>query len=189
MIETFRSFDLALQIYWVLALIASIVFLIQAIMTFIGFDADSDLSDVSGDADFDADGFHLVSIKTIVCFILGFGWTGVLFWNDIENKFVLGLIAAVIGFAFMALIAWLLYLVLKLDRDNTFRVKQVVGMNADVYLTIPAAKASTGKIMVSVNGSTHELEALTNDTETIPTGGKVKITDIVEGEVVLVTKL
>lgn len=193
MIETFRSFDLALQIYWVLALLASVVFVIQAIATFMGFDADADadvpdFSDTSG-ADFDADGFHLVSIKSIVCFVLGFGWTGVLFWNTIGNRIILGFVAAAVGLVFMALIAWLLYMVLKLDKDNTFRVQKAIGQSADVYLTIPANKAATGKIMLSFNGSMHELEALTADPESIATGGKVKITDVVEGDVVLVTKL
>ena len=193
LLETFRSYELALQVYWVMALVASLLFIIQAIMTFMGFDADTDLDapDVpdGADADFDADGFHLVSVKTIVCFVLGAGWTGVLFWDQIPNRIVLGLVAALVGLAFMALIAWLLYLVLKLDKDNTFRVEKVVGLNADVYLTIPANKAATGKIMVSLDGSMHELEALNADDEKIATGDKVKITGVVQGDVVLVSKL
>ncbi len=194
MIETFQSYDMLLQIYWIMALAASAVFVVQAIMIFTGFDADSnvDTADIScsgADTDFDADGFHLVSVKTIVCFILGFGWTGVLFWDDIDNKIVLGLVAALVGFAFMALIAWLLYLVLKLDKDNTFRVQKTVGKAAEVYLTIPAGKKDSGKIIVSIDGSVHELEAVTNDTEAIPTGTKVKIVSVEAGEVVYVERI
>lgn len=192
MIETFRSLDLMLQIYWGLAVIASVIFAIQAVMTFMGLDADADV-DVpdapDANSDFDVDGFHLVSIKTVISFILGFGWTGVLLWNDIESPLLLGFIATIVGFLFMSLIAWLLYLVLKLDRDNTFHVQKVVGMNAEVYLTIPANKAETGKVMVSLNGSIHELEALTADSEVIPTGGKAKIIGVEAGETVLVTAL
>lgn len=192
MIETFRSLDLMLQIYWGLAVIASVIFAIQAVMTFMGLDADADV-DVpdapDANSDFDVDGFHLVSIKTVISFILGFGWTGVLLWNDIESPLLLGFIATIVGFLFMSLIAWLLYLVLKLDRDNTFHVQKVVGMNAEVYLTIPANKAETGKVMVSLNGSMHELEALTADSEAIPTGGKAKIIGVEAGETVLVTAL
>ncbi len=192
MMETFRSFDLMLQTYWILALCASVVFVIQAIMTFVGLDADydADLPDApDANSDFDADGFHLVSVKTIVSFVLGFGWTGVLLWNEITTPLLLGFVALLVGFVFMFLIAWLLYLVLKLDKDNTFRIQKVVGMNADVYLSIPANKAETGKIMVSLNGSMHELEALTADSTPIPTGGKVKIIGIEAGETVLVSAL
>jgi len=192
MMETFRSFDLMLQTYWILALCASVVFVIQGIMTFIGLDADYDADATDApdvDSDFDADGFHLVSVKTVVSFILGFGWTGVLLWDNITSPLLLGFIALVVGFLFMFMIAWLLYLVLKLDRDNTFKIQKVVGMNADVYLTIPANKAETGKITVSLNGSMHELEALTTDDAPIQTGGKVKIVGIETGVTVLVTAL
>ena len=187
MIETFKALDPMLQGYWVLAILSSIVFIVQAIATFVGFDADTDVS--GGDADFDADGFHIVSIKPIVCFILGFGWTGVLFWDTIENPVLLTLLALVVGLIFMFTLALLLRWVMKLDKDNTFRTEQIVGLVADVYLRIPASRMSTGKIIVSLNGSIHELEALTDDTETIPTGGKAEIVAVVKGSTVLVKKI
>ena len=172
MFETFKSMDGMLQVYWILAAVSSIIFIIQAIMTFIGFDADSDVDmstapdqiPESGDAAFDAAGFHLVSVKSVICFILGFGWTGVLCWNYIPNHVLLGLLAAVVGLIFMSLIAFLLFQMMKLNRDNTFRV-----------------------VTVSLNGSTHELEAL-SDTD-IPTGAKVRIKEIVQGETVMVERI
>ena len=195
MFETFKSMDGMLQVYWILAAVSSIIFIIQAIMTFIGFDADSDVDmstapdqiPESGDAAFDAAGFHLVSVKSVICFILGFGWTGVLCWNYIPNHVLLGLLAAVAGLIFMSLIAFLLFQMMKLNRDNTFRVEQTIGLPADVYLRIPANRKQTGKITVSLNGSTHELEAV-SDTD-IPTGAKVRIKEIVQGETVLVEKI
>lgn len=196
MIETFESMPTSLQVYWIMAAISSVIFIIQAIMTFIGFDSDADmeLADApdaipeSGDADFDADGFHLISVKSIISFILGFGWTGVLFYDTFENPMWLGLLAFVVGLIFMSVIAFLLFQMKKLDRDNTFRIEKVIGMNAEVYLRIPAARKDTGKINVSLHGSMHELEALT-DGEEIPTGGKVKIIAKVDGETVVVEKL
>ena len=196
MIETFESMPTSLQVYWIMAAISSVIFIIQAIMTFIGFDSDADmeLADApdaipeSGDADFDADGFHLISVKSIISFILGFGWTGVLFYDTFENPMWLGLLAFVVGLIFMSVIAFLLFQMKKLDRDNTFRIEKVIGMNAEVYLRIPAARKDTGKINVSLHGSMHELEALT-DGEEIPTGGKVKIIAKVDGETVVVEKI
>ncbi len=196
MIETFQAMSTPLQVYWILAGVSSIIFIIQAIMTFIGFDSDSDLDladspdeiPESGDSDFDTSGFHLISIKTIICFLLGFGWTGVLFWDTISDPIWLGCLAALVGFVFMSLIAILLFQVKKLDKDNSFRIEKVIGMNAEVYLRIPANRKDTGKVTVSLNGSMHELEALTEGAE-IPTGGKVRIIDKVDAETVLVDKL
>lgn len=194
MFESFFSMPTMLQAYWIMASLASVIFIIQAIMTFAGFDADADADLVDapedipsggGDASFDADGFHLVSVKSIICFILGFGWTGVLGWDVIGNGIVLSLVATLVGLIFMASIAFMLYQVMKLNKDNTFRVEQVIGKNAEVYLRIPAARQDTGKISISHNGSMHELEALT-DGEAIPTGAKVKITAKVDGDSVIV---
>lgn len=188
MIDSFMSLDTMLQGYWVLALVSSLIFVIQAIGTFVGFDTDAD-ADLGGDADFDAEGFHIVSVKTIVCFVLGFGWTGVLFWNTIENRLWLSLLAFVIGLCFMFTIALLLHWVLKLDKDNTFHTEQVVGKTADVYLRIPAARADSGKVLVSLNGSNHELEAITDDAEAIPTGAKVEIISTIRNSTLLVKKI
>lgn len=195
MLETFYSYDLALQVFWGIAAISSVIFIIQGIMTFVGFDADTDFdADIATDGadvsdSFDASGFHLVSFKSIISFLLGFGWTGVLFWDDFDSVVWLVGLATMVGFVFMCIIAWALYMVMKLDKDNTFRIKEVVGKTADVYLRIPANKAETGKITISVNGSIHELEAMTSSSEMIPTGSKVKIVEVLEGEVVLVEKI
>ena len=186
-LNSFSDCPGGLQFYWIVALAASVVFVIQAVMTFIGFDSDAALD--GGGADFDADGFHIVSVKTLTCFLLGFGWTGVLFWNQIASRLSLGFIAGAVGLLFMLLIAVLLRQVMKLNKDNTFNARQTVGMSAEVYLRIPPKRTETGKITVSVNGSLHELEALTAGDELIPTGAKVRITDVVEGDTVLVEKL
>lgn len=186
--NTFLAMGLSQQILWVVAVLSSVVFIIQAIGVFMGFDADSDIdlsTDVieGGDADFDADGFHLISVKSIIAFLLGFSWTGVLFYDQLSPT-VLGVVSLVVGLLFMSSVAFLLFQIKKLDRDNTFRLEKTVGLTADVYLRIPAGRSETGKITVSLNGSMHELEAV-SDTD-IPTGAKVRILETVNDHVVLV---
>ena len=63
--EWYNVLPPTLQVYWVIALITSLVFIIQMVLTFIGIgDADSDVdfggdADLGGDADF-SDGDTLV---------------------------------------------------------------------------------------------------------------------------------
>lgn len=165
-----QEMDIMEMIYWGTAVVASIAFCIQTVMLFVGFDADADFS--GGDVDFDADGLNLVSVKTIVCFLLGFGWTGVMLYPEMDDKKVVALIAVAVGVVFMMLIALLLKQVLKLSKDNTFTIDSVVGSTAEVYLRIPGGKEH-GKITVSHEGSTHELLAFAD--EEIATGQKVKV--------------
>ena len=115
-------------------------------MLFVGFDTDADFS--GGDVAFDVDGLALVSVKTVACFLLGFGWSGVILAPLFENAWVVALISLGIGALFM-FGAWiLLKQVLTLSQDNTFHADKIVGYTADVYLRIPADADKSGKIMV-----------------------------------------
>ena len=68
--EYFNSLDQMLQVFWYIALGSSLIFIIQAIMTFIGMDATEGL-----DADFDSDfvggdsEFQLFSFRNFVNFL------------------------------------------------------------------------------------------------------------------------
>ena len=171
-------------IYWGIALISSLVFTIQTIMLFVGFDTDADFS--GGDVGFDVDGLALVSVKTVACFLLGFGWSGVILAPLFENAWVVALISLGIGALFM-FGAWiLLKQVLTLSQDNTFHADKIVGYTADVYLRIPADADKSGKIMVSYEGSLHELQAFNAGAEEIPTGAKVHIVEAIDDATVRV---
>ena len=171
-------------IYWGIALISSLVFTIQTIMLFVGFDTDADFS--GGDVAFDVDGLALVSVKTVACFLLGFGWSGVILAPLFENAWVVALISLGIGALFM-FGAWiLLKQVLTLSQDNTFHADKIVGYTADVYLRIPADADKSGKIMVSYEGSLHELQAFNAGAEEIPTGDKVHIVEAIDDATVRV---
>ena len=171
-------------INWGIALISSLVFTIQTIMLFVGFDTDADFS--GGDVAFDVDGLALVSVKTVACFLLGFGWSGVILAPLFENAWVVALISLGIGALFM-FGAWiLLKQVLTLSQDNTFHADKIVGYTADVYLRIPADADKSGKIMVSYEGSLHELQAFNAGAEEIPTGAKVHIVEAIDDATVRV---
>lgn len=179
-----QEMDIMEMIYWGTAVVASIAFCIQTVMLFVGFDADADFS--GGDVDFDADGLNLVSVKTIVCFLLGFGWTGVMLYPEMDDKKVVALIAVAVGVVFMMLIALLLKQVLKLSQDNTFTAHKVEGYMGEVYLRIPGGE-ECGKVVVSYKGSTHELLAYADDE--IPTGRLVSINSAIDESSVFVSPM
>lgn len=184
--EFFASMDGMQQFYFYIAIGASIIFIIQTIMTFIGADADAGV-----DADFDGnlDGmetpFQLFSLRNLVNFLLGFGWAGVAFYNTISSKLLLGIVAFVVGLIFIAMFVFLMRALLRLSEDNTFKLEDTVGKTADVYMTIPPAKSGKGKIFISVRGTTHELAAITPHNEEIKSGALVKVLEL-EGNILIV---
>ena len=174
-------------IYWGVAIISSFVFTIQTLLLFVGFDADGNFD--GGDVSFDVDGLALVSVKPIACFLLGFGWCGVIISPFFVEAWITALISLGVGTLFM-FGAWvLLKQVLTLSQDNTFHTEKVVGYTADVYLRIPADTRKSGKIMVSYEGSLHELQAFNTSGEEIPTGAKVRVVATIDDAAVLVEKV
>src|SRR5690349_1494282 len=68
------------KIFWVIAIVFSLLFLIQAIMSFAGGDSDTAMgdADVSIDTD-DGLGHQFFTIKNLIAFFTIFGWTGIAF--------------------------------------------------------------------------------------------------------------
>jgi hypothetical protein len=187
--EFLLGLDPLLRTFWFVAIPASVIFVIQTIMTFIGADASDGLN-----ADFDGnfDGvdapFQLFSFRNLVNFLLGFGWSGVSFFGIIQNKLLLIIIALVIGALFIFLFFLIISQLLKLSENATFKIEQAINKTAQVYLTIPGYMQGRGKVLVSVKGSMHELEAMTKG-EKINSGVTVKIIGAESESVLVVEKI
>ena len=188
MMDAFNALDTTQKVFWCVAIAASIVFVIQTIMTFIGLDSDTDL-DTGGIDGVEADGVSgFFSLKNLVNFLLGYGWGGIAFKGLIGSNMVLQLVAVAVGLVFVLVWVVIIRQVMKLGVDKTFRIEDTIGMVADVYLRIPAERKSAGKVLVSVKGSVHELEAFTAGEE-IPTGAKAKVTAAISSDSVLVERI
>ena len=188
MIEWLNSLEPALKIYWIIAGIASLLFIIQMILTFIGMDSADDAdSSFGGDLEENAPS-QFFSIRNLVNFFLGFGWGGVCFYNSFSAKIWVTVFAFLTGICFVLLFFFLLKQFLKLEKNNTFKIEDTINQTVDVYLSIPAEKTGKGKIQTSVKGSFHEINAMTEG-EKIPTGSKAKIIEIIDNQTVLVAKI
>jgi len=186
MIEWFNSLDPTLKIYWGIAIIASLFFAVQTIISFVGGDV---FDDVDFDADSHSDGVsHFFSVRNLVNFLLGAGWGGVCFYGSISSKALLMVVAFVCGIVFVMIFFFLIKILLKLSKDNTFQFEETLGKTADVYIPIPENKSGKGKIQISVRGSFHELDAITAG-EKITTSNKVKVVEIIDNQLVVVEKI
>lgn len=187
--EFFASMDTAQQVYWYIAIGASVVFIIKTIMTFIGADADAGV-----DADFDGNmegidsPFQLFSLRNLINFLLGFSWTGVALYGAFESKIILGGVATLVGLFFVAIFFFIMKALMKLAEDNSFNIEQTIGKVGDVYTTIPANKAGKGKVFVSIKGSTRELTAITAFNENLKVGTLIKVIAI-EDDILIVEPL
>ncbi len=190
MMDFMNSLEPLQKFFWIVACCASLVFIIQTIMTFIGLgaDADVDAGPMDGAVDSVEDGelSGVFSFRNLINFLLGYGWTGVLFFDSIEKRWLLQLLAIVVGLLFVFAFVLMFRQIMKLSHDGSFKMKEAVGLNADVYLRIPAARSGRGKVQVSVKGSVHEIDAVTDSDKEIETGGHVKIIEVLGDDLLLV---
>ena len=190
MIELFNSLEPLQKFFWTIACCASLVFIIQTIMTFIGLgtDADVDAGPMDGSVDSIEDGAlsGVFSFRNLVNFLLGYGWAGVLLFDDIEKRWLLQLVAIAVGLLFVLAFVFMFRQVMKLSHDGSFKMSETVGLKADVYLRIPAARSGRGKVQVSVKGSIHEIDAVTDNDAEIPTGGQAEIVEVLGDDLLLV---
>jgi len=190
MMDLFNSLEPLQKFFWVIACVASLVFIIQTIMTFVGLgtDTDVDAGPMDGSIDSVEDGAlsGVFSFRNLINFLLGYGWAGALLYGSIEQGWLLQIVAIAVGLLFVLAFVFMFRQVMKLSHDGSFKMQEAVGLKADVYLRIPAARSGRGKVQVSVKGSVHEIDAMTDNTEEIATGGQVKIMKVLGDDLLLV---
>ncbi len=188
----------AMKVLWGVTLAASLIFIIQTILTFIGADADStgldapDISDIPGDADVavGGTGSNLYTFRNLVNFLLGFGWTAIILQEKIRSVPLLLIVAAAVGIGLVALVMYIFTLLGKMQQSGNIDVyKSAVGCQGTSYLTIPPARSGEGKVQISIGGAVREYNAQTEEDSPIPTGTPIKVVDVINGITLLVERL
>lgn len=177
------------KVVWALAIITSVVFLVQTVLTFIGMDSGTDF-----DADFDGDfegidsPFQLFTFRNLINFLLGFSWSVIAFRNLIGSEILLLIVATLIGAALVAAMMYMMFLLSKLQQDGSMKMENAIGQSATVYLTIPRGKTGVGKIHVKIQNTIREVDAITDGDE-IETGALVKVIGVYESAILIVNKI
>ena len=203
--EWWNTLDLALQVFYCIAIPSTLVLVIQTVLMFIGlddgadgdFDIDapdaeldggvcdecgSDISDVSG-----IESLHIFTVRGIIAFLVAFGWVGVVMTEAKINLVITLLVATLCGFAIMVLVAYLFRSIMKLRSSGTADNRNALGKAGKVYLTIPANRRGEGKVNIMLQGSYVERNAVTDEGEAITTGSEVIVVGV-SGQTTLIVK-
>ncbi len=191
------SLSLAMKILWGITLAASLIFIIQSIMTFIGADAGDGGIDTDFDTGFDSEtadatvdgGTNLYTFRNLVNFCLGFGWSAILLQERIQSVPWLIIVSVLVGVALVALVMYLFKWLSGMQQSGNINLfKAAVGCNGSVYLTIPGQRAGEGKVQLSINNSVREYSAVT-DGDTLRTGAQIRVVEVLSPDTVLVEPL
>lgn len=173
----------ALLMFYGIAIVASLVLVIQIGLALLGFD------DVDG-ADLDAgDGLGFMSIRSLVGFFGGFGWTGVIMLENEASLPVATGAGVLVGALFMLSIAYVMKLLYSFGESGTIDINNAVGETGIVYITVPAGRSAPGQVRVLVQGRLTIFSALTSFPQPIPAESRIRVTGIVDSGTLLVEPL
>ena len=193
------SMSVFMKILWGITLTASLIFIVQTVMTFIGADSggmDTDLDgDLSGDvpdstledpSDLGHTGMNLYTFRNLINFLLGFGWTAIILNSKIKSTFLLVLISVLVGVGLVVAVMYLFKWLSSMQQTGTINLyKAAIDCQGSVYIPIPGHREGEGKVQVTINDSVREYNALT-DGDALKTGVQIRIVEVINANTVLV---
>lgn len=179
------------QVYWIIAIPSSLLLIIQIVLTLSGGDADDFDSDFDGDVDAGEGGagWQFFTYKNVLGFFTLFGWTGIGLLQMGIGLFIVIFLSFIAGLIMMSLMATLFYYISKLHESGTMIIERAVGQTGEVYLRIPPNREGHGKVQLEIQGTLREMDAITDDEHELPTGSIALVLEIVNNQILLVTKV
>ncbi len=186
--EYFFRISFLEQVYLVCALLGGLGFVLQVVGMMLGL-GDGHIDLHGGDmsvSDFDA-GYKVLSVQGIAAFFLMFGLVGFVLLKEGMTDNIWSMVWATLsGLGGLALVSALFAFFSRMQSSGTMKVENAIGQQGRVYLTIPAG--GTGKVIVTVQESQREFDAVSANNEEIPTDDRIKVVGI-EAGVLIVEKL
>ncbi|WP_339752053.1 hypothetical protein [uncultured Winogradskyella sp.] len=184
MTEWFSNLEFFTKVYWLIAIIGSLIFSVVMLLAFTGGDAD-DIDEVDSDIDSGA-GFQFITFKNLIGFFTIFGWSGIASIDAGLSKPVIIIISLLSGLLMMTIMAALFYFISKLTDSGTLNYTNAIDAVGEVYLTIGADRSRMGKVNVSVQGTMRELDALTDSLTELKSGTIIKVVDVTSNGILIV---
>ena len=165
---------------------ATVILLIQTVLLLFGVGghaADHGEFDHDHDHDFDHshDGAHhsygvrLFTVRGLVALFAVGGWLGIAAVDLGASELTSGLIAAVSGILALLLVAYIIKIFLGFQESGNLDAHNAVAQTAKVYLTIPARRGGTGKVMLTLQERLVEMDAVTDFVKDIKTDSMVQV--------------
>jgi membrane-bound ClpP family serine protease len=173
------------KIYLYIAIAATMIFVIQLILTVFGLTHDADISHVDAshhDSSHGMGNFPLISVRGVVGFFAMFGWIGKAMLNAGCSKPVTLLVSVLIGVATNFIVSTFMFLMARMASQGNMDLNNAIGKTGNVYIEIP--KGGIGKVMVIFQGEKQEVKAKTSGEGLMP-GSSIKVTAVQDGVLIV----
>ncbi|MFC1529324.1 LapA family protein [Gemmatimonadota bacterium] len=197
MIEWWDALTLPYQVFYGVGILGTVLLIVQLLMMLIGGIDDMDVADgvdmdgldaVDGQVDIEhATGLQILSTRTVVAFMTGFGWTGAFALGEGLSLTVALLLAFVVGVLLMWLVYLLMRMLFSLRDSGSLDYRNAIGKIGTVYIRIPPGREGEGQVQVGVQGRLSTVAACTDEDELISSGRQIRVTGLVPPRTLVVT--
>jgi len=172
------------SLYWFCALTGSSLFIIQLMLTFIGL-GDQEIDGSSADAG----NIKWLSRQALTGFLMMFGWTALTCHKEFNlTAFPALAISLTMGLVAIFISGSIFRLAKRLQSPGSvFSINDTIGKEGLTYQRIPLD--GIGKISISVNDMTQEVNAISLSHEEIPSFTRIKIINVLDTNTVIIEKL
>ena len=208
MVEWWDGLNIAIKILYCIAIPATLVLVIQTILSLLGgfeggagvdvsdtsgidFHGGSDIgemadaSDMGGSNSFVDGGnpadfsiMSMISLQGIVTFLTVMGWSSIAAIVSGTSVLLSILVGVVLGLLAMYAAARILHASRRLAENGTLDLKNAIGESGRVYIPILADGKGEGKVTLQVQGRYIECDAMAFGEEMLPTGAIVRVIDV-----------
>jgi hypothetical protein len=179
--EWWNELSTTQQVLWAIGTFSSVLLILQLGLSLFGLEHQAlDLTHDTPDGHIDtSDSQHLpilqyFTVRNATAFLTGVGWGSLMLlsWGLPEWLAIMGGIIQGLGFA--AVVMLLMWLLASLVSSGSISLENAIDHQGEVTLAIPGYGAGFGKMMLSIQGRTIEIEAYTPG-ETIGRGTRVRV--------------
>lgn len=159
------------SLFWFCALSGTGLFALQFVLVLFG----GDLGDEGASEELSASHFKWLSKQALTSFLMMFGWTGLTCKKEWHFGATLTILTALAVGLFAVVVLGAVFKWAKRLRSPgaVFRIEDAIGKEATVYSRVP--KTGVGKITLSLNHLTYEIDAVSHQGEELPSFIKVQI--------------
>ena len=182
-----NNLSLFTQIYLIIAIVSTTLYILKIILTIIGAEHHSDFhtehpSDCSNNHNLSD--FQLVSFNSILSFFVGFSWIG-LFLERISkiNLILLIIISILAGFIVMISTALIFSQMKKLEHVTVYDINKCVGLVGKAYTSFQPKQK--GQVQLEVFGKLCIYNAINSTNIIINSFSKVIVIDVQDNELII----
>lgn len=171
-----QELDTPEKLYWVIALLFSVLFAGQTILSLLHRDEEKNVYQP-----------QIISLRNLTAFFCVAGWTGIAFLAAAFSPVTSTLLAIATGMLAVVLVWFLQRSLQRVKASPDFDILQSIGKIGEVNVPVPGNLQGQGEVRIKVQGALRELPAISADEQTIAAGKLVKVLSVHNVNTLVVT--